>query len=311
MPNDLGFDLEDGLDLSTRHLRALVAVAQYRNFAAAATDLGISQPTLTRTVRRAEDMLGVALFTRTTRRVALTAAGREFLPMAERLLSDLGLGIRNVRELAEMERGQVVIASLMTIAHGVLPGAVRRFAANYPSVAVELREGVQARVLEEVRGGSADFGLGDAPDVGGPLEIESLGEHGFRIALPAGHRLLHRKSVSLKDLAGERLISMPTEAAARRTLDAAAIAAGVALDSHFTVGQFTTAFQLVAEGLGVAIVPSTYFDGGHPDNVSSRPLRGQDVVQRLGVIRRRDRAVSPAAAAFLAILRDCWPGPRG
>jgi DNA-binding transcriptional LysR family regulator len=300
-----------GLDLSTRHLRALVAVAEYCNFAAAATDLGISQPTLTRTVRKAEDMLGVTLFTRTTRRVALTAAGREFMPMAERLLSDLGLGIRNIRELANVERGQVVIASLMTIAHGILPTVIRQFAEQYPSVAVELREGVQTRVLEEVRGGSADFGLGDSADVGGHLELEALGKHGFRIALPNGHRLLRRKSVSLNDLAEERLVSMPTEAAARRTLDVAALAAGVILNSHFTVGQFTTAFQLVAEGLGAAIVPATYFNGGHPDKVSSRPLKAPGAVQHLSVISRRGRVVTPAAAAFLSILRDCWPAKSG
>tara|TARA_E500000331_G_C17138420_1_gene661593 strand:+ start:37 stop:963 length:927 start_codon:yes stop_codon:yes gene_type:complete len=300
-----------GLDLSTRHLRALVAVAEYHNFAAAATNLGISQPTLTRTVRKAEDMLGVTLFTRTTRRVALTAAGREFMPMAERLLSDLGLGIRNIRELADVERGQVVIASLMTIAHGILPTIIRQFAEQYPSVAVELREGVQTRVLEEVRGGSADFGLGDSADVGGHLELEALGKHGFRIALPNGHRLLRRKSVSLSDLTEERLVSMPTEAAARRTLDVAALAAGVILNSHFTVGQFTTAFQLVAEGLGAAIVPATYFNGGHPDKVSSRPLKAPGAVQHLSVISRRDRVVTPAAAAFLSILRDCWPAKSG
>ena len=58
------------------------------------------------------------------------------MPMAERLLSDLGLGIRKIRELAEVERGQVVIASLMTIAHGILPTVIRQFAEQYPSVAV-------------------------------------------------------------------------------------------------------------------------------------------------------------------------------
>ena len=231
--------------------------------------------------------------------------------MAERLLSDLNLGIRNVRELADIERGQVVIASLMTIAHGILPTVIRQFAEQYPSVAVELREGVQTRVLEEVRGGSADFGLGDSADVGGHLELEALGKHGFRIALPNGHRLLRRKSVSLSDLAEERLVSMPTEAAARRTLDVAALAAGVILNSHFTVGQFTTAFQLVAEGLGAAIVPATYFNGGHPDKVSSRPLKAPGAVQHLSVISRRDRVVTPAAAAFLSILRDCWPAKSG
>ena len=296
-----------GLDLSTRHLRALLAVARYRNFAAAATDLGISQPTLTRTVQRAEDALGTELFTRTTRRVTLTAAGREFIPLAERLLNDLSLGLRNIRELADVERGQVVIATLMTIAHGILPSAIAHFAARYPSIAVDLREDVQANVLEEVRSGSADFGLGDTTDIGRPLQAEQLGENSFRVALPQGHALLGRKSLTFADLADVRLISMPMEAAARRVLDAAGLAEGITLDSHFTVSQFTTAFRLVSEGLGVAIVPAAYFAGPHPAEVDSRPLLAPGAIQRLGIISRRDKGISPAVDAFLSILRESWP----
>ncbi|MFT5171939.1 MAG: DNA-binding transcriptional LysR family regulator [Gammaproteobacteria bacterium] len=295
------------LDLSTRHLRALVGVAQYRNFAAAATDLGVSQPTLTRTVRRAEDMLGVALFTRTTRRVSLTEAGQEFIPLAQRLLGDLGLGLRNIRELAKVERGQLTIATLMTVAHGVLPPAVARFAERYPSVGIDLREGVQASVLEEVRSGSADFGLGDEADIGGPLESDRLGVYGFSVVLPKGHRLLRKESLTLEDIADERLVAMPKDAAARRTLDAVSLAAGVSLNSHFTTSQFTTAFELVSVGLGVAVVPSIFFARPHPADVSSRPLDAPGAVQRLAVITRSDRVLTPAASAFLDVLRECWP----
>lgn len=307
MPSEYANDVEQGLDLSTRHLRALLAVARYRNFAAAAADLGVTQPTLTRTVRKAEDILGAAMFNRTTRRVSLTLAGQEFMPLAERLLGDLGLGLQNIRELADVERGQIVIATLMTIAHGILPTAIARFADRYPSIAVDLRESVQASVLDEVRSGSADFGLGDMAEIGGPLEAAPLGENSFRVALPEGHPLLKQKSITLKALAGERLVSMPNEAAARRALDAAGLAEGVVLNSHFTVGQFTTAFRLVSEGLGVAIVPETYFSGPSPADVASRPLDAPGAVQRLGIISRRDRGFAPAAAAFLSILRDCWP----
>lgn len=299
------------LDLSARHLQALLAVARYRNFAAAATDLGISQPTLTRTVQRAETVLGAMLFTRTTRRVTLTAAGREFIPLAERLLRDLTLGLRNIRELAEVERGQIVIATLMTIAHGILPTAVARFANRYPSIAVDLREGVQASVLEEVRSGTADFGLGDTTEVGGPLTAERLSETEFRVALPEGHRLLRHRALKMSHLAGERLISMPQESAARNVLDAAGLAEGVRLDTRFTVGQFTTAFRLVSENVGVAIIPETFFAGPYPANVASRPLRAPGAVQRLGIITHRDRAVAPAATAFLKVLRDCWFGTAG
>jgi DNA-binding transcriptional LysR family regulator len=295
------------LDLGTRHLRALVAVARYRNFAAAAIDLGISQPTLTRTVRRAEDMLGVALFTRTTRRVSLTEAGREFIPLAQRLLDDLSLGLRNIRELASVERGQLIIATLMTVAHGVLPPVVVRFAERYPSVSIDLREGVQANVLEEVRSGSADFGLGDETDIGGQLASDRLGVYGFSVVLPKGHRLLRKKSLTLHDIANERLVAMPTEAAARRTLDAASLAAGVALNSHVTVSQFSTAFELVSVGLGVAVIPAIFFARPHPLDISSRPLHAPGAVQRLAIITRNDRVLTPAALAFLDVLREGWP----
>lgn len=295
------------LDLSTRHLQALVCVARYHSFAAAAIDLGLSQPTLTRTVRRAEDVLGVALFTRTTRRVSLTEAGREFIPLAQRLLGDLDLGLRNIRELATVERGHLIIATLMTVAHGALPPAVARFTQRYPSVSIDLREGVQAGVLEEVRSGSADFGLGDETDIGGPLESDRLGIYGFSVVLPKGHRLLSKETLTFEDIADERLVAMPTEAAARRTLDAASLAAGVALNSHFTVSQFTTAFELVSAGLGVAVIPSIFFARPHPANTSSRPLNAPGVVQRLGVITRSDRVLTPAASAFIKVLRECWP----
>jgi DNA-binding transcriptional LysR family regulator len=190
-------------------------------------------------------------------------------------------------------------------------GKLMQFAERYPSVGIDLREGVQASVLEEVRNGSADFGLGDETDIGGPLVSEHLDTHGFSVVLPKGHRLFCRKSLTLADIAGERLVAMPTEAAARRTLDAVSLAAGVSLDSHLTVGQFTTAFELVSEGLGVAVVPSIFFARPHPADISSRPLDAPGAVQRLGIITRRDRVLSPAASAFLDVLRECWPSADG
>src|SRR3546814_16010732 len=75
-------------DLSARQLRAVTALARNGSFIAAAAELGFSQPALTRTIKRAEAVPGIDLFTRSTRRVALTAAGREIVSLAERLLRD-------------------------------------------------------------------------------------------------------------------------------------------------------------------------------------------------------------------------------
>tara|TARA_R110000787_G_scaffold16622_46_gene51526 strand:- start:6197 stop:7123 length:927 start_codon:yes stop_codon:yes gene_type:complete len=298
---------DEDFDLGSRHLRALVAVWRYGNFAAAAADVGVSQPTLTRTVQRAEEILGASLFMRTTRRVTVTAAGREFLPLAERLLADIGVGLRNIRELAEVERGQIVIASLMSVAHGILPLALQKFAITFPNVEVRLQEGVQARVLEDVRSGAVDFGLGDISTVSGPLETEHLGEQDYRIVLPNGHRLLQKDSLSLDDLAGETLISMPAESAGRRLFDDALLMAGVALHSRVTVTQYSTAFELVARGLGIARAPSAILTGINFSGIASRHLSSPRMMQQLGIITRKDRSQAPAASAFLELLRHNWP----
>jgi DNA-binding transcriptional LysR family regulator len=82
-------DLSNIPDLGSRQLLAVLAIADYGSFIAAAAFLKTSQPALTRTIKRIEDVLGVSLFERTTRRVQLTTAGREFVAVAERVLNDL------------------------------------------------------------------------------------------------------------------------------------------------------------------------------------------------------------------------------
>jgi DNA-binding transcriptional LysR family regulator len=92
-------------DLSSRQLRAVLAVAEYRSFVAAAASLKASQPALTRTIKQVEAKLGVLLFTRSTREVAITDAGKEFAALAEKLLNDLKIGVESIRERASEQRG--------------------------------------------------------------------------------------------------------------------------------------------------------------------------------------------------------------
>ena len=86
-------------DLTARQLHAVLAVAEYNSFIAAAAFLKTSQPALTRTIKRVEDVLGVRLFDRSTRRVAITTAGKEFVAVAERMLNDLRISVSSMREI--------------------------------------------------------------------------------------------------------------------------------------------------------------------------------------------------------------------
>ena len=131
-------------DLTTRQLVAVLAIAEYGSFVAAAALLKTSQPALARVVRRVEDVLGVLTFQRTTRRVRITSAGKEFIAVAERVLNDLRITARNMRELADQMRGEVIISSIMSVANGVLPRMIAEYRASRPGVEIQIREGVAA-----------------------------------------------------------------------------------------------------------------------------------------------------------------------
>jgi DNA-binding transcriptional LysR family regulator len=124
-------------DLGSRELMAVIAVAQYRSFMAAAASLNLSQPAMTRMIKRVESELGVALFIRTTRQVAITEAGHEFAALAQRLLNDLKINVVHLRGKTGQLKGQVVVSSVFSLADAILPSLAADFGSRFPGI--ELR----------------------------------------------------------------------------------------------------------------------------------------------------------------------------
>ena len=171
-------------DLSSRQLRAVLAVAEYRSFVAAASSLKMSQPALTRAIKQIEAELGVLLFSRSTRQVTITDAGKEFAAVAERLLSDLKISVENLRGLADQPRGQIVVASVVSLANAVLPALIADYRTRFPGIELHLREGLHSAVIDEVRGGVADFGIGYVDDAPKSFITENFGVESFYVVLP-------------------------------------------------------------------------------------------------------------------------------
>lgn len=142
-----------------RHVRAFLEVAEQGSFVAAADRLAISQPALTTTIIQMEDLLGVALFIRTTRRVELTMIGAEFLPIARNIVSDFDLAINAVHAAGERGSRQVNIAALPSLAITILPQAIKRFAEFQPGIKVHIKDDNAKGVHRQVRLGESNFGL--------------------------------------------------------------------------------------------------------------------------------------------------------
>jgi DNA-binding transcriptional LysR family regulator len=290
-------------DLAARQFEAVLAVAEYGSFIAASAHLQTSQPALTRTIKRVEQLLGVTLFERSTRRVHITAAGREFIAVAERMLNDLRITVHSMREIADEQRGQVIVSSIMSVANGSLPRIAGLYRKDRPGIEIHVREGVHGTVLEDVRSGIADFGITYVDDLPDGLNTIRLGSEAFKVVLPKNHPLAKRRTLPLAALDGVALVSLPNDSRTRRIIDAAAAANGITLRHAVTVTQFATTMSFVRAGVGLAIVPGSAASDLPHLGLIAKPLTAPALRRELGVISLRDRALPPAANGLLALLR--------
>jgi len=286
-------------DLTARQLQAVLAVADYNSFIAAAAFLKTSQPALTRTIKRVEDILGVRLFDRSTRRVAITAAGKEFVAVAERMLNDLRISVSSMREIGQEQRGQIIISSIMSVANGLLPAVVAKYRASRPGIEIILREGVHGTVLEDIRNGTADLGATYVDDVPDFVEAKRVSREVFDVILRRTHpitKIARRSSVTLTELANFPMVSLPHESRTRRIIDGAASSAGHTLQHVATVTQFATMISFVRAGVARhrAIqrdcrTSRQRLGRSYTNEAPAQPRRGLDMAARKGTDPGRPR----------------------
>lgn len=289
-------------DVGVRDLLAVLTVSQTGSFMAASLSLNMSQPALTRTVQRVEKALGVALFHRTTRRVEITAAGREFVMVVERMLNDLRITSRNMREVSEALRGQVIVSTVMSFAQTTLAPVVAQSRKDRPGIEIHIREGVHGDVVEDIRRGTADFGITYMGDLPQGIASEPFGAEGFFVLLPSKHRLTKKRSIEMAQFKGVPMVSFSSNSRTRRLIENAAALAGVILDQSVTVGQFSTLVCLVAANVGVAIVPGAVVQQARLAGLEARPIVAPRITRELGTIWLAHREMSPAARGLYGLL---------
>lgn len=295
-------------DIGARQLVAVLTVAEHRSFVAAAAELRMSQPALTRTIKRIEDVLGVRLFERTTRSVSLTDAGREFAALAQRMTDDLRIAAQAMQERAEQQRGQVIVTCLMSVAHGVLPGAIAAYRRARPGIEIQIRDGIHGSVLEDVKNGAADFGISYLQGIPESLNCTRLGQGHFDLVAGKASEFggSGGKSIRFDDLRGVPLISLPPESQTRRVLDATAAGRGFTLTHAAVVSQIPTLLSFVRAGVGVGLVPSASITGDLGDDLVRLSVREPRISLDIGIVRIAGRTLSPAAEGLLEVIAQAW-----
>lgn len=287
-----------------RHIKAFVAVARLGSFTRAAAEVNLSQPALTVQIRQLEESLGVRLFDRNKRHVVLTQAGRDLLPALQRVLAELDAVMSVSHDLAGLRRGSVSVATLPSVAAGLLPIAIRRFAADHPNIDVRVSDVVAERIIQLVKAEEVDFGIGSR--VGPDRDVEVIDFLCDRMCafFPADHPLNGRRPLLLKDIVAFPLILTARGTSVRSLVERALEKEGLEISLSCEANYMSTAVGMVRAGLGVSVLPESAVDAASCEGIVVEPIRTAGLVRRIGFIRKAGRSLSPAAERFAALLRE-------
>jgi DNA-binding transcriptional LysR family regulator len=291
-------------------LRAFVAVVDLEGFHRAAEALNLSQPALSRRIQRLEAAVGAALLERTTRRVALTTVGREFLPLVRRMLDEFDSSLFAMRELGQQRGGQIALACVPTAAFYFLPSVIARFKEQYPNIRFRILDLSANEGLESVARGEVEFGINLLGGSDPELSFEPLLEDPFVLACRRDHPLAARPSLTWSDLEGQPLVAVSRTSGNRIMLDAALVRAGVRLSWSYEVTHLSTSLGLVEAGLGISVLPRLATPQDEHPIIVTRPIGDPDVSRTIGVVRRRGSRLAPAAERFLEMLLGTWKSSR-
>lgn len=289
------------MKITLRQIQAFQAVTELSSFSRAAERLGASQPALSQVIRDLENALGARLFDRTTRRVDLTEAGAAFAALALAGLDEITRAVEQVQDLSQLRRGTVRVAAPPLLAWTALPRALAGIANSHPGLEVRIADLGTDAIMEQVRTGQADLGLGTFPPGADGFErLPVLRDElmGFVAADIAVDRL------DWAALAEMDLITLTRESGIRLLTEVGFETAQLPLRPRHEVHQIGTALALVAEGLGCAVLPAYARAAVGTRPIRAVPLTDPVIAREITLITARDRSLSPATVAVRGVIRQ-------
>jgi DNA-binding transcriptional LysR family regulator len=248
--------MSDQIEL--RHLRYFLAVAETLHFSRAARRLGMAQPPLSQQIKRLEQLLGHALFERTTRGVKLTPAGQLLVRRARSTMEKVDEDLAQVRRLGRGEEGTLTVGFSGSVMFTELPAAIQSFRHRYPKVELRLRELVTSAQIAALLNGQIDLAFLRDGDPTEGIRITTLLKEKYVAVLPEAHALARRRTLSVKALEGEPFIMFARRMgplAYDRTI-ACCEREGFRPNIVQDAPQWLTLVRLVSAGLGVTLAPA-------------------------------------------------------
>ncbi len=282
-------------------IHTFLEIVRLKSFSKAAQTCYRTQPAISAQIRQLEHELKAELFERFGSRISLTTAGKLFAQYAEQML-DLRRQAQNaLNELETSPRGELVIAANEATCIYVLPSVFAKYKVQFPGVQLQVNRSYGSRVVEAVMENVADFGLTQLPVTEKRVQIVDIYRDELHCVVPAGHPLAGLERIVCEDLIPFPLL-LPQSGMTRSRLNAwferveDDIQISMELDSTETMKRFVEA------GLGVSFLAASNCQKEVAAGVlKSIPLGPEQMTRKLGLIYRKDKALSKAALGFIQV----------
>jgi DNA-binding transcriptional LysR family regulator len=291
--------------MDSRYLKAFIAVTETGSFSAAAENLHLTQPAISKRIALLEEQLGVLLFDRAGRQISPTQAGQIFLPRAREILQAVTNAQRAIDDLQGEVRGKLSIATSHHIGLHRLPPWLKDFSKRYPDVKLDLHFLDSEQAYQEVLQGRFDLAVITLAEDHDPrIAAEPLWIDRLEFVAAPGHPLTRRKHISIEDLSGCPAIMPDANTYTTRLVRKVFDQQQQTLDVTMVTNHLDTIKMMVSIGLGWGVLPETMLD----EKLSSLDVDTPTLTRPLGCIYHRQRSLNNAASRFLDSLKQT-PAP--
>jgi LysR family transcriptional regulator, low CO2-responsive transcriptional regulator len=297
--------------VTLHQLRTFRAVAEQLSFSAAASELNLSQPSVSYQVKELEEALGVMLLDRLGKRVQLTEAGAILSDYAQRTLNLLDEAMLVMDQLRGIERGSLRVGASTTVGIYLIPLALGAYKRLHPNLAISLEIGARSQLESRLRSAALDLAVMTPPHEDPDLEATPFLDDELVMVVPPGHPLAGRRGLRLGDFKHDSFLMREKGSGTRQAVEGAARSAAVSLKVGMELGSNGAIKHAVEAGLGVAVLSRHAIELERREGgLTVVEVAGFPIRRSWNVVRLRRRRLSGPVQGFLDLLSaGDWQGP--
>jgi|SRR5262245_28169739 len=302
------------IDFTSRQLRAFLLAARHRSFSRAAEELFITPSGLSVSIRELETQLGFRLFDRTSRHVALTSYGREFLAVAQGQLEQFDQVVSRIGRSATDASRSLSLGAAPLVAANILPQAIKEFRGHRPDLQIQLFDGDPPTILQKVQAGGLDMGLGVFLKTATGVRRTPFFRFALMVIRADNDSGFRPASTAWSALKAQALISLPTTNPTQQLISRHLARAGVTFQHNVVLNYLDTVIAMVEAGQGIAIIPSFAIPACRSRKVVMSLLTSPVVNLSFYQIMNRGRRLPVGADDFTSFLKSYiarWVGRAG